>query len=252
MAKSQEASERVRVLSQDISEREGRIAGLLEEVAEAGERARSLDQAVEVRDGRIAELSLEVEEARERARSLDEAVEVRDGRIAELLGDLEVMRYQAESLDHALVERDGRLADLKGQLMQYESQVHSLESEIFEMRRSIVWHIVMMYHNGFVERLLPHSTRRRYIYDLSLSGGRIFVNEGGARFLQCLKCYSKNLYRNKFASFVDVDMMPVHISSNTKKYPKKNYVISNIHLSADKDEIKMKLDNIINDIYRRI
>ena len=196
LAKSQEASERLEALKEElerarergqslelaVSERDGRIAELSCELAEARERAKSLDQAVSERDGRIAELSCELEEAGERARSLDQAVSEREGRIAELKDEIQKAVELLASLDRTLSERDVSIANLKDKLSKSECHAIYMEKEVIEMRRSIVWQLLMKYHNGFVERALPHDTGRRNKYDLALKGGRILVNEGWESF----------------------------------------------------------------------
>jgi GT2 family glycosyltransferase/glycosyltransferase involved in cell wall biosynthesis len=137
MAKSQEASERVRVLSQDISERDGRIAGLLGDLEEARERARSLDKAVSEREGRIAGLLGDLEEAGERSRSLDQAVSEREGRIGELLGDLEEARERSRSLDQAVSERERKNQAITEELKQSRNCAKKLDQKVLEQDKRI-------------------------------------------------------------------------------------------------------------------
>jgi len=112
LAKSQEASERLEALKEElesarergqclelaVSEREGRIAELSLELAEAGERARSLDQAVSEREGRIAEISDKLRESENNAKILaNEIIDMRQSVVWRLL-----MKYQNGIVDKAL------------------------------------------------------------------------------------------------------------------------------------------------------
>ncbi len=185
MAKGQEASERVRVLSQDISERDGRIAGLLGDL----------------------------EEARGRARSLDKAVSEREGRIEELGGELERTSERIQSLSQAISEGDARVVDLNERFMQSENRALQLENDINEMRRSIIWQLTMKYHNTIIERVLPHNSRGRKIYDRGLTNSRILINSGW----KCLlKNYCDQIKSNK--SMGDQWVSVVVICWNNKNY----------------------------------
>jgi glycosyltransferase involved in cell wall biosynthesis len=217
MAKSQEASERVRVLSQDISERDGRIAGLLGDLEEARGRARSLDEAVSERDGRIAGLLGDLEEARERARSLDKAVSEREGRIAGLLGDLEEARERSRSLDAAVFEQEGRIAELSGKLAEAGERVRSLDQAVSEregkiasfeeelrslkyknqedllelesIKASFTWNAVTKWHNSIFERFFSQDSKRRDFYQICIKSMRIIQREGFKEFFLKAKKY---------------------------------------------------------------
>jgi len=53
-----------------------------------------------------------------------------------------------------ILEKDHKISGL-------ESSVKTKIDEIDQMQKSVIWQLVTKYHNGFVERLLPHGTRRR-------------------------------------------------------------------------------------------
>jgi len=169
-------------LDQAVSERDSRIIELGEELQKVVDRAGSLDQAVSERDFRITELGEELQRVADRAGSLDQALSERDSRIAEIGDEVEKAIDRAQFLEVELSERDNRINELNNQLGYYEREAQRLEIEIQEMCKSIMWQLVMKYHNGFVERALPHGTERRRQYDLGLKGGRILVNEGCGRF----------------------------------------------------------------------
>lgn len=66
---------------------------------------------------------------------------------------------------------------LEQELSEKNQSISALRQEICEMKRCVVWQIMMKFHNGFVERALPHGTGRRRIYDQVLENGRAMMNE---------------------------------------------------------------------------
>jgi len=77
---------------------------------------------------------------------------------------------------------------LNSRIIELSSQNTALSSQIAEMRQSILWQLIMIYQNGFVERFLPMNSQRRKSYDLGLKGSRVLVNEGASKF--CTKLYN--------------------------------------------------------------
>lgn len=102
----------------------------------------------------------------------------RDNRISNLADQLRERDDQISALKLAIDKRDNQISTLSNQLQKAIDHANFIESELSELRRSIVWKIVMMYHNGFVERIMPSGTNSRRMYDLLLKSGRVFVNEG--------------------------------------------------------------------------
>jgi glycosyltransferase involved in cell wall biosynthesis len=91
-----------------------------------------------------------------------------------------------------LQEASKQTAELNSQIRQLNSQVYMLENEITVMRQSIIWLLVMRYHNSVVDRALPCGTRRRRTYDLGLKGGRILLNDGWKHFWLAFSDYRKS------------------------------------------------------------
>jgi hypothetical protein len=79
---------------------------------------------------------------------------------------------RALNSEQSVLDREAKIASLSGQLQQMNSRTQSLEHEIAVMKRSIVWRGVMLVHNNFIERALPHGTRRRVWYDQGLESAR--------------------------------------------------------------------------------
>ena len=75
-----------------------------------------------------------------------------------------------------------------------------LSSQIAEMRQSILWQLITMYQNSFVERFLPVNSKRRKGHDLGIKAARVLANEGAGIF--CSKSYNfitTKLYEKIFA-----------------------------------------------------
>jgi radical SAM protein with 4Fe4S-binding SPASM domain len=82
-----------------------------------------------------------------------------------------------ESLDfsrHRNGEGDA-LKDLEERLQNANQKIESLERQIEEMQSSIVWQLLMRYHEDFVEQAFPCNTKRRRWYDHGLQKGRLLV-----------------------------------------------------------------------------
>jgi len=87
-----------------------------------------------------------------------------------------------------------RTASLDEQIRQQATQLMQLSNELASMKQSVVWQMLMKYHNGFVERALPHNTHRRELYDLGLVGLRVLMHEGpGSLWMR-----GKKRLQNKF------------------------------------------------------
>jgi len=178
-------------LAQTVSERDGQISALNDRLSQTRARAQVLEHE-------IAEMSARHQEALEEVDGLAQTVSERDRQISALGDRLSQTRERAQSLEHEIAEMDARhqesldevsglaqtvskrdrqISALDDQLREAAGRAQSLDHEIAEMQRSVVWQLVMRYHNGFVERVLPHGTGRRRRYDLGLMGG-ILVNEG--------------------------------------------------------------------------
>ncbi len=71
----------------------------------------------------------------------------------------------------------------QAQLDEKVSEINSLEFQILHMQRSIVMQVLSR-HDRAVEKLLRSGTRRRYYYELGLSGIRIILNEGWLTFFR--------------------------------------------------------------------
>ena len=99
---------------------------------------------------------------------------------------------QIASLSKQLQQANSQTEALSQQLQQANSQTEALSQEIADMRRSVVWQMLMRFHCGFVEKALPHRTKRRMIYDLGINCGRVLFNDGVRSFFRSFKSMAKN------------------------------------------------------------
>ncbi len=102
---------------------------------------------------------------------------------------------QISSLETNLQEKVAQINSLKYQIdsLKYqidslEYQIHSLEYQMQQIQRSIPMQLVNRYQR-VVERLLPRGTRRRYYYELGLTGIRVILNEGWKSFFRKVRLW---------------------------------------------------------------
>ena len=93
--------------------------------------------------------------------------------------------------------------------------VSILEKELNEMKQSISWQLTSKYQKIFVDRLLPHNTRRRAFYDMNLRGGRILFNEGFGSFWKSLKARIKKHLPFIIIKYIDYIFYKLHILKST-------------------------------------
>jgi len=172
----------IKILSDAVSERDDKIIELDGELLRTRGEIKILSDAVSERDDKIIELDGDLQRARGEIKILSDAVSKRDDKIIELDGELLRTRGEIKILSDAVSEREGRIAAMAEQLRQSESEAQRLEREIFDMRRSIIWQLLMKYHGGLVERCMPPGTGRRSCYNQAIEGGRILTNEGFRSF----------------------------------------------------------------------
>ena len=93
-------------------------------------------------------------------------------------GEIEAdRRDQRLPLSDNLREPLDNISILERQLAESSDRVKLLENEISEINQSIIWQLVTIYHNGFVERLLPNGSNQRKRYDLGIKRCRVLMKE---------------------------------------------------------------------------
>nr|WP_300998939.1 glycosyltransferase [Methanoculleus sp.] len=167
------------------------IPHLNQEIVQSNMKIQSLQQTISERDSQVALLDGQIEQLTEETRSLQRTISERDSQVASLDEQIEQLTEETRSLQRTISERDAQVASLDEQTRQQAIQLMQLSNELACMKQSVVWRLLMKFHNGFVERFLPPSTRRREIYDLGLKGGRILFDEG----LRCLWLKAGEYYK---------------------------------------------------------
>ena len=114
-----------------------------------------------------ANLITQLQEAISRAQAAEQAVTERNDQIVGI----------STKLEQAVTERNDQIVGISTKLEQANSRSASLANEIAEMRRSIVWQLVMGYHNCFIERAFPQGSTQRKYYDHWLEQGRNVVKK---------------------------------------------------------------------------
>ena len=116
-----------------------------------------LNQTLAVKDQQILEISAQIT-------NLNQTLTDKDQQILEISA-------QITNLNQTLTDKDKLLQELS-------SDFYNQEQKLSSIKKSMVWQFTMKFHTKVIERLLPHTSRRRKIYDLGLKGGRLFVDEG--------------------------------------------------------------------------
>ncbi len=88
-----------------------------------------------------------------------------------LLSDYE---RQIAQLNASLQDKEAHIAQLNASLQEKEAQLQQIQ-------QGIVMQLVSRYQR-LIEKLLPGGTRRRYYYELALTGIRVLLNEGWRSF----------------------------------------------------------------------
>ena len=108
---------------------------------------------------------------------ISQIISDRDSQITALNERALQAEAQSKSLEQILSDRDSEITALNERALQAEAQSKSLEHKIAEMQRSIVWQLLMRYHDCFVEQAFPRGTIRRIWYDHGLERGRRLANK---------------------------------------------------------------------------
>jgi len=169
---------KIQSLQQTITDHDAQVALLDEQVEQLTEETQSLQGTVSERDSQVALLDGQVEQLTGEAQSLQRAISERDAQVALLDEQIEQLTEETQSLQGTVSERDAQVASLDEQTRQQAIQLMQLSNELACMKQSVVWRLLMKFHNGFVERALPQNTRRRRLYDLGLVGLRVLIHEG--------------------------------------------------------------------------
>jgi len=151
---------------------------------------------------------------------------------------------------------------LSKEISQYKAEIQYLkqalnaktQQETLLMQQSIVWKLLMKYHN-VIEYLLPQKTKRRHIYDLILSGGKILINEGFSEFLKSFThfLYSSNKSDQykvwmKYNEPTNKEITHLKELSQIFFYLPKISIITPVW-NTDEKFLRLAVDSVINQVY---
>ncbi len=145
-------------------------------------RLAQLDHSLQAKAAHITSLETTLKERDTRVSSLETGLQEKASRMEGLIADLQDRDGQIVDLGESLRQKASRIAELEAILEDKTAEIHSLESQMHQLQHSIVMQLVGRYQR-MVEKLLRLGTRRRYYYELGLTGIRIIVNEGWRSFL---------------------------------------------------------------------
>lgn len=167
--------------------------------------------------------------------------------------DSEPRRFEPNSGDTILPHSnyDEQIVYLSYQLQQANDQVNALSHEILEIKKSVLWQIIMAFHNGFIERVFPQKSSRRRYYDRGLRRLRIFANEGAKGFWQKFQNYACNKKIDIKDSEVEhanrsqlVDGNLVH--QNISNHMQDSFYDKEITLNSEKQAVRQAVNRNIN------
>jgi len=166
------------VLGVDFIRNEPEIKVIDLDLQEKGKRVEELSRDVEERDRQIGELRAVLAEKTEQVDVMGKELAEKGKRVEELSRDVEERDRQIGELRAVLAEKDLRLSQLQIQIQQ-----------------SITLRLQAKYQQ-VIEKLLRPGTRRRYYYELVLTGIRVILDEGWRSFwrklLQNKKSHKKD------------------------------------------------------------
>ncbi|BAI60316.1 hypothetical protein MCP_0244 [Methanocella paludicola SANAE] len=139
------------------------------------------------------------------------------------------LEKRVELLKEEILKVSAENQELLRDIERLDDQNSTLKRELSDMRQSSIWRLVMAYHNGFVERFLPHDTRRRKAYDRILISARKLVNGGLGGLSKKYSHHKKNkamiAAKPKFPRIVENSVPPYKRIRQIKNYPLISIII---------------------------
>ncbi len=179
----------------------------------------------------------------EKIQSLQHTVMDRGAQISSLDEQIEQLTEENQSLQKTIVNRDAQVASLNERVQQQAIQSIRLTNELASMQQSIVWRLLMKFHNGFVERFLPLSTRRRRFYDFGLSGCRHLLNEGPLKaWSTFVQSYISRIDCTKPCEIICNSPVPFQELNNFKELPRIAIIVVTYNSA---NFVKSALDSVL-------
>jgi FkbM family methyltransferase len=146
-----------------------------------------LNSSLQAKDVQISDLNSSLQAKDVQISDLNSSLQAKDVQISDLNSSLQAKDVQIKNIEASLKEKNIHVEELDNIVRTRDKQILDLENQISSMKNSIVWQLLMRYHYGVVEQVLPNNTGRRRIYDLGLLSLQVIKNEGLKTFLKKLK-----------------------------------------------------------------
>jgi GT2 family glycosyltransferase/SAM-dependent methyltransferase len=187
-----EISAQVTILNQTLAVKD-------QQILEISAQVTNLNQTLAVKDQQILEISAQITNLNQTLTDKDQQILEISAQITNLnqtlaVKDQQILEISAQitNLNQTLTDKDQQILEISAQitnlnqtltdkdklLQELSSDFYNQEQKLSSIKKSMVWQFTMKFHTKVIERLLPHTSRRRKIYDLGLKGGRLFVDEG--------------------------------------------------------------------------
>jgi FkbM family methyltransferase len=112
---------------------------------------------------------------------LGSSLTTKDAQINELSNNLQAKDAQINELSNNLQAKDAQINELSNNLQAKDAQINDLQIQIQQIQRGILMQLLNRYQR-VIGKLLRPGTRRRYYYELGLTGIRVILNEGWRSF----------------------------------------------------------------------
>ena len=165
--------------------------------------------------------------------------------------ELDRVSGQKEELEAAARARDLEIRQKEDSVRELVSQNSSMSGELSSIKGSLTWRTLMSYQS-LIQRLMPHGTRRRVMYDRALKGTRIIVNAGPVALVSSFREYLRT--RKKGVMAGSVGPAPEEKRHNTEEeHPRdaggdKKYIADLFERARDKSAEKIQISRDIMEL----
>ncbi len=177
-----------------------------------------LNSSLDTKESQISELNSSLDTKESQISELNSSLDTKESKISELNSSLDTKESQISELNSSLDTKESQISELNSSLDTKESQISELSNSLQAIQKSMVWRSVMFFHKSVIERLLPHSTNRRGIYDILLKSGRIVSNEGFGSLWWHYKERKRVRASEKRLSENIKDIQKLHIDTHPKNW----------------------------------
>ncbi len=183
----QERDTQINQINRGLQERDTQINQMNRGLQEKETQINQMNRGLQERDTKINEMNRGLQERDAQINQMNRGLQERDTQINQMNRGLQERDTQINEITRSLQERDTQINEITRKLQERDTQINELNCSLQSMQESIVWNLLLKFHYGVVDRLLPPGTRRRNRYDIRLKGGRALVAQGRRSFLGQVK-----------------------------------------------------------------